>query len=265
MDRHRVPPGTAVSLAAHDPAPTAGHDEASAKKRTKALAKQLEKLQELLYAEGRHRVLVVLQGMDTSGKDAVIRHVFDGVNPQGVSVASFKRPTPEELAHDYLWRVHRHVPGDGQITIFNRSHYEDVLAVRVHSLVPPERWGRRYRQINEFERLLSEEGTTILKFFLHISPDEQRARLQSRLDDQAKQWKFSSGDLAERARWAEYTAAYEAVLSSTSTDWAPWWVVPSDATWYRNLVVGSVMVTALEGLGMAFPPPAEDLSGVVIE
>ncbi|OFW66856.1 MAG: polyphosphate kinase [Actinobacteria bacterium RBG_16_68_21] len=266
MDRHRIAPGDIVALGKHDPAATPGAaDEKAAKKRSKALCKRLEQLQELLYAQGKHRLLVVLQGMDTSGKDSVIRHVFEGVNPQGVSVASFKRPTPEELAHDYLWRVHRHVPGDGQITIFNRSHYEDVLAVRVHELVPENRWQRRYDQINAFERTLAEEGTTILKFFLHISRREQRVRLQSRLDDPTKQWKFSSGDLTERALWERHTAAYEAVLSFTSTEWAPWWLVPSDVTWYRNLVIGETIVTSLDGLDMAFPLPTEDLSKVTIE
>lgn len=264
MDRHRIDPGAGVRLADHDPADTAGQDQSAAKKRSRALRKRLEGLQEVLYAEGRHRLLVVLQGMDTSGKDGVIRHVFEGVNPQGVSVASFKRPTPEELAHDYLWRVHPHTPGDGHITIFNRSHYEDVLAVRVHSLVPSERWGRRYDHINAFERMLADEGTTILKFFLHISREEQAARLRSRIDDPTKQWKFSSADLGERALWDDYVAAYEAVLSSTSTAWAPWWVVPADHTWYRDLVVGSVIADTLEGLEMEYPPPAEGLSKVVI-
>ncbi len=191
--------------------------------------------------------------------------MFDGVNPQGVKVASFKRPTPEELAHDYLWRVHPHVPGNGEMTIFNRSHYEDVLVVRVHDLVPEDRWSKRYDHINDFERLLADEGTTIVKFFLHISKDEQKERLQARLDDPDKHWKFSLGDLDERRRWPDYQAAFEAALSKTSTDWAPWYVVPADRKWFRDLVIGSVLVETLEGLGLEYPPPEDDLTGVVVE
>jgi PPK2 family polyphosphate:nucleotide phosphotransferase len=267
MEQYRITPGTAVRLADHDPADTAAcpGGKAAAKDPLKESTRRLEQLQELLFAEGRHRVLVILQAMDTGGKDGVIRHVFNGVNPMGVKVASFKAPTSVELAHDYLWRVHPHVPGNGEIAIFNRSHYEDVLVVRVHSLVPAALWGQRFDQINEFERMLAAEGTTVLKFFLHISREEQAERLRSRLDDPAKQWKFNTADLSERALWDEYGTAYEAVLSRTSTEWAPWYVVPSNAKWYRDLVVGRVLVDALEGLGMAFPPPASDLAGVVIE
>ncbi len=267
MDRYRVVPGTAAQLAARDPADGSAFDggKSEAGRRTKELNDRLEELQELLYAEGKHKVLIVLQAMDTGGKDGTIRHVFDGTNPQGVKVASFKKPTPEELAHDYLWRVHDHTPGSGQITIFNRSHYEDVLVVRVHQLVPDERWRRRYDQINAFEKLLADEGTTILKFFLHISKEEQKERLQARLDEPHKQWKFARGDLAERRRWDAYTAAYEEALTRTSTEWAPWYVVPADRKWYRNLVVSSIMVDTLERLDMRYPPPEEDLEGVVIE
>jgi len=264
MDRYRLPPDTTVDLAAFDPGDTAGFREKEAKEHVAALNRRLETLQELLYAEGRHRVLVVLQAMDTGGKDGVIRHVFDGVNPQGVRVASFGRPTEEELAHDYLWRVHPHTPGSGEIVIFNRSHYEDVLVVRVHSLVPEAVWSRRYAQINAWERLLAEEGTTILKFFLHISPEEQAERLAARRDDPTKRWKFSRGDLEERRLWSAYRAAYEAVLSRTSTPWAPWYVVPADRKWFRNLVVATALVDALEGLHMAYPEPEEDPSAVVI-
>ncbi len=229
------------------------------------LNKRLGELQRLLWAEGRHKVLVVLQAMDTGGKDGTIRHVFRGVNPQGVVVTGFKEPTPEELAHDYLWRVHEHTPGAGQIAIFNRSHYEDVLVVRVHALVSAERWQPRYRHINEFERMLAEEGTTIVKFFLHIDLDEQRDRLQARLEDPAKRWKFRVGDLDERARWNDYVAAYEEALTRTSTEWAPWYVVPANRKWYRNLVVSTVLIETLEGLGMRYPEPEEDLSGVIVE
>lgn len=267
MDRYRIAPGTRVDLAAMDPrdAGAFAGSKDDGEERLGALNERLEELQELLYAEGRHKLLIVLQAMDTGGKDGTIRHVFDGTNPQGVKVASFKKPTAEELDHDYLWRVHAHTPGSGEIVIFNRSHYEDVLVVRVHSLVSEERWSRRYRHINEFERLLADEGTTILKFFLHISPEEQAERLQARIDDPSKHWKFSVGDLDERKRWDDYIAAYEAVLSETSTDWAPWFVVPADRKWYRNLVVASVLVDTLEGLDMSFPAPEDDLAGIVIE
>jgi PPK2 family polyphosphate:nucleotide phosphotransferase len=226
---------------------------------------RLEELQEMLWAENRHKLLIVLQGLDTSGKDGTIRHVFDGVNPLGVRVASFKAPTPEELAHDFLWRVHPVVPGKGEIVIFNRSHYEDVLAARVRELVPPAVWKERYDQIQDFEKLLAETGTTILKFFLHIDADEQKQRLQERLDDPTKRWKFRKGDLEDRGLWKEYTKAYEDALSRTSTKWAPWYIVPSNKKWYRNLVVASVIVEVLEGLGMTYPEPEEDLQGIRIE
>ena len=226
---------------------------------------QLESLQEVLYAEGKHKVLVVLQAMDTGGKDGTIRHVFGGTNPQGVKVASFKKPTPEELAHDYLWRVHAHTPGSGEIAVFNRSHYEDVLVVRAHNLVPEQRWSGRYEHINGFERALADEGTTIVKFFLHISKSEQRRRLQARLDTPDKQWKFSKGDLAERQRWDEYVDAYEAALSKTSTSHAPWYVIPADRKWYRNLAISQILVDTLNGFDMSFPPPEDDLTGIVVD
>ena len=263
---YRVGPGTTVGLADHDPADQAlfagGKD--AGKAATKDLNKRLEALQEVLYAEGRQKVLIVLQAMDAGGKDGTIRHVFDGTNPQGVKVASFKKPTSRELAHDYLWRVHCHTPGAGEIVIFNRSHYEDVLVVRVHDYVPPECWQRRYRHIVEFERLLAEEGTTILKFFLHISREEQKARFQSRLDEPHKRWKFAKGDLAERQRWDDYMRAFEVALSETSTETAPWYVIPADRKWYRNLVISKILVETLEGLGMSYPDPEEDLDGIVI-
>lgn len=267
MDRYRVLPGTRVDLGAWDPGDTGEYrgEKDEAKERLEDLNHVLEDLQELLYAEHRHRLLIVLQGMDTSGKDGTIRHVFEGVNPQGVRVANFKVPTPEELDHDYLWRVHKQVPGRGEIVIFNRSHYEDVLVVRVHSLVPEEIWSRRYAHINDFERMLAEEGVTILKFFLHIDLDEQKERLQARLDEPHKRWKFKRGDLKERKRWPEYMRAYEDVLRKTSTTWAPWYIVPSNRKWYRNLVVAEILVQTLKGLDMRYPQPEEDLEGVVIE
>lgn len=203
--------------------------------------------------------------MDTGGKDGVIRHVFDGVNPQGVRVAGFKVPTPEELDHDYLWRVHKVTPGKGKMVIFNRSHYEDVLVVRVHNYVPSEVWEKRFDQINQFERLLTDNGMTILKFYLHIDRDEQRERLQARLDDPAKRWKFRLGDLEERKWWSEYMQAYEDVLSKTSTKYAPWIIVPANRKWYRDLVISSVLVDTLQSLKMKFPEPEENLDGVVVE
>ncbi len=267
MKRYLVKPGDKIRLKDWDPSDAGEYagEKDNGRQRLAELNTRLEALQELLYAENKHKVLVVLQGMDTSGKDGVIRHVFDGVNPQGVSVANFKVPTAEELAHDYLWRVHKQTPGNGEIVIFNRSHYEDVLVVRVHGLVPEHVWKRRYAQINDFERLLSEEGTTILKFFLHIDLAEQKERLQARLDDPTKHWKFNPGDLKERARWDEYVAAYEDVLNKTSTEYAPWYIVPANRKWFRNLVIAEVLVETLENLDMQYPQPKEDLSQIVIE
>ena len=267
MEQYRVPPGTTVDLADRDPRDIGdfGGGKAEGKAAAKLANRELEHLQEVMYAEGKQRLLVVLQAMDTGGKDGTIRHVFDGTNPQGVKVASFKRPTPEELAHDYLWRVHKHTPGDGEITIFNRSHYEDVLVVRVHDLVPAEISERRFEHIAAFEKLLADEGTTILKFFLHISKDEQRQRLQARIDTPEKNWKFSFGDLKERKLWGEYVKVYEEAISRTSTEWAPWYVVPSDRKWYRNLVITRTLVATLQGLGMDYPEPEDDLAGVVVE
>ncbi|MDF1513734.1 MAG: polyphosphate kinase 2 family protein [Anaerolineae bacterium] len=266
MEQYLVQPGTIIDLGQWDPRDKSGFDgnKAAGKEVLKMLNERLEMLQELMYAEGKRKLLVVLQAMDTGGKDGVIRHVFDGVNPQGVKVASFKKPTPIELAHDYLWRVHRHTPGNGQITIFNRSHYEDVLVVRVHNLVPPEIWQERYAHINAFEHMLADEGTKIIKFFLNISKQEQKERLQARLDNPEKQWKFAVGDLKERALWDTYIGAYEAVLSKTSTTWAPWYIVPADRKWYRNLVIGTLLVQTLQGFQMQYPVPEDDIENIVI-
>jgi PPK2 family polyphosphate:nucleotide phosphotransferase len=267
VDRYRILAGTKVDLDGWDPADTGGFDgdKGDATTLLGECNDRLFDLQQLLFAEGRRRLLVVLQGMDSSGKDGTVKHVFKTVNPLGVKARNFTRPSEEELAHDYLWRIHRHAPARGEITIFNRSHYEDVLVVRVHSLVPQEVWSRRYRHINEFERMLADEDTVIRKFFLHISKEEQRERLQARLDDPKKQWKFEHGDLAERARWDDYREAYEDVLSLTSSDHAPWYVVPADRKWYRNLLVSTVLIDTLEGLDMAYPEPADDLSTITIE
>jgi PPK2 family polyphosphate:nucleotide phosphotransferase len=263
--RFRIEPGTEVVLAERDADVDDGLSKAELKDLVAALNERLEELQEILYANGRHRVLVVLQATDTGGKDGTIRHVFDGTNPQGVKVASFKKPTDAELARDYLWRVHQHVPADGEITIFNRSHYEDVLIVRVHELVPEEVWSRRYHHIREFERLLADEGTTIIKIYLHITKDEQRERLQARLDEPHKHWKFAKGDLAERAHWDDYQKAFEAMLTETSTPWAPWYVVPACDKRYRNLVVSQLLVETLESFAMDWPEPEDGLEDIVID
>jgi len=267
MKQYRVEPDSKVNLSKWNPNEKGSFEggKKAGKKALLALNDRLEALQEMLYAERKHRVLVVLQAMDTGGKDGTIRHVFEGVNPQGVRVANFKVPTQEELDHDYLWRVHKQTPGRGEIVIFNRSHYEDVLVVRVHELVPEKVWRKRYDQINAFERTLAEEGTTILKFFLHIDLEEQKERLQARLDEPNKRWKFSKGDLKERKLWPKYITAYEDVLSKTSTAWAPWYVVPANRKWYRNLVVATTLIETLEGLNMSYPQPEEGLDDVVIE
>jgi PPK2 family polyphosphate:nucleotide phosphotransferase len=269
MEQYRIKPGNKVDLGQTDPEDKSGW-EGSKKDAEREMAKlcaRLDVLQEAMYAESKHRLLIVLQAMDTGGKDGVIRSVFGNVNPQGCRVSSFKTPTAIELAHDYLWRIHQQTPGKGEIVIFNRSHYEDVLVVRVHNMVPKEVWEKRYAQINAWEKTLVEEGTTILKFYLHISKDEQKARLEERRVTPSKQWKFSLGDLKERTLWPDYMAAYEAVLSRTSTKWAPWYVVPANRNWYRNLVVARTAVDALEGLNPQYPkPPADvDLTKVVIE
>jgi len=267
MKQHRVKPGAKVDLSQIDPGSTPGFKgkRKEADERLLKLNERLEVLQESLWAEHRHKVLVVLQGTDTSGKDGTISHVFEGVNPLGVRVVAFKAPSPEELDHDFLWRVHPKVPGKGEMVIFNRSHYEDVLVARVMELVPPEVWRQRYDQINDFERLLAQTDTVILKFFLYISKDEQRKRLQARLDDPQKRWKFRKGDLLDRAHWDEYIEAYQDALARTSQKHAPWYVVPADKKWYRNLVVAEILVKALEDLKLQVPEPEEDLKGVVVE
>ena len=238
-------------------------DKAKGKQQCLVLEERLGDLQELLYAGHRHKVLIILQGIDTSGKDGTVRHVMSGVSPAGVRVVSFKKPTEEELDHDFLWRVHAKTPASGEIAVFNRSHYEDVLVVRVHNLVKEKIWRKRYEQINAFERTLAASGTVILKFFLHISKAEQRKRLQERIDDPKKHWKYQHGDIEERKLWDDYMEAYDDVLEKTSTKHAPWYVVPSNAKWYRNLVISSVIVEALESLKMEYPKV--DLSGEVVE
>ena len=223
---------------------------------------QLSKLQEMLYAGEQKAVLVVLQGMDTAGKDGTIRHLFSGINPQGCQVSAFKVPTALELRHDFLWRVHREVPPRGMIGIFNRSHYEDVLPPRVHKLISHKVARQRMEAINRFEESLVEADTVILKFFLHLSKEEQTRRLQSRLDDRDKHWKLSEADFKERRFWSEYEAAYEEVLSETSRKHAPWYVIPSDHKWYRNLAISKILVDAIGSLKLAYPQPTLDADSV---
>ena len=225
----------------------------------KHLRAEIDRMQEILYAQNKHRLLIVFQAMDTAGKDGVTRSVFEGVNPQGVKVVSFKAPTVTELDHDYLWRVHARVPARGEIVVFNRSHYEDVLVVRVHELVDKKVWKRRYRHINEFERMLTDEGVTLVKCFLHIDLDTQKERLLDRINVPEKQWKFNPGDIEERKFWPAYMQAYEDMLNETSTEWAPWHVIPSNHNWLRNLTVASIITGALKGLNLEYPQPVEQI------
>lgn len=218
-----------------------------------------------LYAENRRALLLVLQGMDTAGKDGTIRHAMRGFNPQSCNVTAFKTPSAAELDHDFLWRIHRAVPGRGEVGIFNRSHYEDVLIVRVHNLVPKKEWHGRYERINAFEQLLAGGGTKIVKVFLHISKDEQRERLQARLDDPTKRWKFRHADIDERRLWDDYVRAYDDALTRCNTPYAPWHIVPANKKWYRNLIVSRILRQALEDMDPQFPPPEENLDGIVVE
>jgi PPK2 family polyphosphate:nucleotide phosphotransferase len=264
LKRYRVKPGSKIDLDEFDPdEKKVIDDKETAIEKSAKIQERLGDLQELLYAEHKHKVLIVLQGMDTSGKDSTVRHVMGAFDPAGVRVVSFKKPTQSEVEHDFLWRVHQNVPGSGEITVFNRSHYEDVLVVRVHNLVPKDLWKKRYAHINDFERMLADHGTTILKFFLHISRDEQRKRLEERIKDPKKRWKFQHGDIEERKLWNNYMAAYRDALEKTSTNWAPWHIVPANTKWYRNYIVGNVILSALEKLKMRYPEP--DLSNEVIK
>src|SRR5271155_2623844 len=261
--KFRVKPGEKLRLKKLDPSFTGEHQsEAIAKEATEHSRAKLAHEQNLLYAEHKHSVLIVLQAMDAGGKDGTIKHVFSGVNPQGVDVASFKQPTGPELAHDFLWRVHPHAPGRGQIVIFNRSHYEDVLVTRVHKLIDKATWTRRYQEIRDFEALLSQNGTTILKFFLHISKGEQLARFAQRLDDPARNWKITESDYSEREFWDDYVEASEDAIRATSTREAPWYVIPSNAKWFRNLAVSQIIADAMADLALAYPPPSVNLAEI---
>jgi len=264
--RHRIEPGAKVKLDKIDASDTGDyHDKAAAEKELAEDVARLAELQDRLYAENRRALLVVLQAMDTGGKDGTIKHVMSGVNPTGCEVTSFKAPSEEELDHDFLWRIYRHLPRRGNIGIFNRSQYEDVLIVRVHELVPPDEWKPRFDQINRFEKLIAEMGTTILKFYLHIDKAEQRRRIQARLDDPNKRWKFTQADLAERKRWDDYQEAYEDAIAKTSTEWAPWFVVPANKKWYRNLVVARTIVKTLKQMDPQPPTATIDLGKVHID
>lgn len=266
LNKYRVTPGETVNLKTWDA------DDRSAVRGSKAEAletlaetsKAIDRLQDILYASASRGLLIVLQGMDTSGKDGVIRHVFNDVDPLGVRAVGFKAPTAQELAHDFLWRVHQQVPGKGEIVLFNRSHYEDVLIVRVHKWITDEVCRRRCQQINDFERMLVDNGTTVLKFYLHISKDEQRTRLQERVDTPDKRWKFNPKDVEERARWNDYMRAYEDALSATSTAWAPWHVVPANSKTNRNIVVSTILKRSLEELSLSYPAVEWDPKAITI-
>ncbi len=263
---HRVKPAAKVNLAKFDPGDTGRFkDRKECEKETKKNLEKLDDLQEVLYAGGEHALLIVFQAIDAGGKDGAIEHVFSGVNPQGCSVTSFKVPTELEKSHDFLWRIHAACPRKGMIGIFNRSHYESVIVERVKELTPPAVWSRRYDHINHFEEMLADEGTTIVKFFLHISKDEQKRRFQDRLDEPDKHWKFSKADLAERASWDAYQDAFAAMLGKCSTTFAPWYVVPANHKWYRNWVLSDTIVRTLEGLDLKYPPAPKGLDKIEVE
>ena len=258
-----VKPGSKVKLDKIDPS-FSGHklDRKEADTEIEKDRQRLADLQYLMYAEGKHSLLVVLQALDAGGKDGTVNHVLSAMNPQGCSVAAFKQPTPADLAHDFLWRVHPHAPEKGHVTIFNRSHYEDVLVVRVHKLAPKSVWSKRYDMINDFETMLASNGTRILKFFLHISKEEQLERFKQRIDDPARNWKISESDYTERELWDDYTGAFEEALSKCSTRHAPWFVIPANHKWFRNLAVARIVVETLEELNMKTPEPTVDLADI---
>jgi PPK2 family polyphosphate:nucleotide phosphotransferase len=259
----RVRPGSKLRLGKIDPGYRGEHETAeAAKEETEHYRLKLAHQQTLLYAERKHSVLVVLQALDAGGKDGTVSHVFTGLNPQGTAVFGFKQPTAQELAHDFLWRVHPHAPGRGEVAIFNRSHYEDVLVTRVHKLIDKKTWTSRYERIREFEAGLVDNGTTILKFFLHISREEQLARFAERLEDPKRNWKISESDYTERELWDDYIAAFEDAINATTTDTAPWYVIPSNHKWFRNLAVSQIMADKIEELDMAFPKPSVDLAEI---
>jgi PPK2 family polyphosphate:nucleotide phosphotransferase len=258
-----VEPGAKVRLSKIDPSYTGKHESHDkALPEIQAHVERMGKLQYLLYADGRQSLLVVLQGLDAAGKDGVIRHVFSGMNPQGTSVFAFKQPSKEEAAHDFLWRVHKCTPAKGEVAVFNRSHYEDVTVVRVHDLVPESVWSKRYELINDFETVLSRNGTTILKFFLHISPEEQLLRFKQRLDEPSRHWKISESDYSERKLWPQYIEAYEDALAETSTKRAPWYVIPANHKWFRNLAISQIISDTMEEMDLQLPPTRVDIAQI---
>lgn len=262
-EKFMVKPGAKVRLGKIDPSYCGKHESRlSAAAETAKQVKRMDRLQYLMFAGASRSLLIVLQGLDAAGKDGVIRHLFTGMNPQGTREFGFKEPTHEELAHDFLWRVHRCVPRKGDVAIFNRSHYEDVLVVRVHKLVPRSVWSRRYDAINAFERMLIDNGTHILKFYLHISKDEQLARFRLRLEDPERQWKISESDYTERDLWPKYIEAYEDAIAQTSTKKAPWYVIPSDHKWFRNLAISQIVADAMDEMGLRMPAPRVDLAAI---
>jgi PPK2 family polyphosphate:nucleotide phosphotransferase len=262
--RFGVEPGAKVRLGKIAPGFKDKHDEShkDAAPEIQKHAERMAKAQYLLYADGSQSLLVVLQGLDAVGKDGVVRHVFTAMNPQGTLVSSFKQPSNIEAAHDFLWRAHLHTPGKGQVVIFNRSHYEDVLVVRVHKLVPKEVWSKRYELINDFEEMLYENGTRILKFYLHISPEEQLERFKQRLENPMRQWKISEADYSERKLWPEYMEAYEEAMEKTSTKHAPWYVIPSNHKWFRNLAISEILADTLDDMGLKLPPAQVDIADI---
>jgi PPK2 family polyphosphate:nucleotide phosphotransferase len=265
LERLRVEPGSSARIADRDPDDKLGRGKDEGEERLERLVGRIDQLQYRLHAEDRRSVLLVLQGLDASGKDGVVRRVFDGVNPTGVNVTSFKVPAGPELRHDYLWRIHAALPARGELGVFNRSHYEDVVAVRMHELAPEDVWRRRYEHIREFERMLVDEGTAVIKVFLNVSRDEQRKRFQERIDDPVKRWKFRRDDLKVRERFDDWLAVWEEALTETSTEWAPWYVVPADRNWVKALVVAELVVGTLERLDLQLPAPEAGLEGLRIE
>jgi PPK2 family polyphosphate:nucleotide phosphotransferase len=265
LERLRVEPGSSARIADRDPDDKLGRGKDEGEERLERLVGRIDQLQYRLHAEDRRSVLLVLQGLDASGKDGVVRRVFDGVNPTGVNVTSFKVPAGPEVRHDYLWRIHAALPARGELGVFNRSHYEDVVAVRMHELAPEDVWRRRYEHIREFERMLVDEGTAVIKVFLNVSRDEQRKRFQERIDDPVKRWKFRRDDLKVRERFDDWLAVWEEALTETSTEWAPWYVVPADRNWVKALVVAELVVGTLERLDLQLPAPEAGLEGLRIE
>lgn len=268
IERYRVKPGTSIQLSEIDCGEKTlfmGQHRSDVEPQFRELQDELQRLQKILYAQNKHRILIVMQAMDTGGKDGCIKNVFSHIDPQGIRVHSFKKPTEEELSYDFLWRIHQKVPHRGQLAIFNRSHYEDIIAVRVKKLYEDAIWKRRQKHVLDFERMLTEEGTTIIKFFLHISKDEQKRRLEARLANPEKHWKFHPDDLADRGRWNDFMTAYQEVINETSTAHAPWYVIPADRKWYRNLCVARIMVETLKNLDMKLPNIQWDPKQIHIE